>query len=546
MAVTLKSPYAYTQDLTKPIGVVYRPEIVFTKDNLADKISVALYNGTEAASVVGAVTGTVIRADRSTVPIENGTITGNVVTVALTREQIEIPGQLQVFIKLTSGDVEATIFAGVFTAIRTETETVIDPGTVISSVSQLITDIRNAIGSIPADLTQLMTAIAPIYSSEQTYGKGAYCWYSGDLYQSKVAITTPEEWTASHWLKVVLTTHIRNLEQLPDRLGTDEEVLNNLLPTVDHFMAPADYEQGRYINARTGAVFTPADDFCTTDYINISGFRRIAFDRIRLESTTIMQENVDYRTIDVSNLGMSFYDANKNPIGFTTAQIAEFDSSQERGYADQMSILQVPTGAVYARFTKLRDYDTYGGFSLIGTTAGEANESDIKSLQQVQQRLTDYVAGTRFEGTKTTEDGRTSMISLSAVFPDNEIPVFAIFGTRLGTARIMYGSDDHIEYYASYEAPDAMMWSPAVHRNVETVDFIFSTVEPGRTVRVVAATGIEAVKLKAEVEAITARQPCIRYDIDQDLRLKPNQQAIARANLGLTFSETSDGVIVIS
>ena len=136
------------------------------------------------------------------------------------------------------------------------------------------------------------------------------------------------------------------------------------------------------------------------------------------------------------------------------------------------------------------------------------------------------------------------MVSLSAEFPEDEIPVFAVFGTRLGTARVMYGTDDHLENYATYEAPDAMMWSPAARQNVETVRFVFSTFEPGRIVRVVAATGIEAVKLAAEVEAITARQPCIRHDIDQTLLQR--QQAQARANLGLTFSETSDGVIVIS
>lgn len=367
-------------NLDAPIKVESLNGVTFTSESEAHQFVVRCEQRGQELTLAGTISAKFIRADGNTIQLV-GSIVDGAAVVTLAQDCYNVQGRFQLSIFNTVGDTTLCVYSCVGTVQRAQSGNLIDGGGIIPSVEDLIADIEEARQSIPPTYTKLVGAIAPEYT-ESTYGKGAYVWHDGDLYQSKVAIATPEEWTASHWLMVVLTTHIRTLEQLPDRLSTDEEVLNNLLPTVDHFMTPSDYEKGRYINARTGAVFTPADDFCTTDYINVSGFRRIAFDRIRLESTTIMQENVDYRTIDVSNLGMSFYDANKNPIGFTTAQIAEFDSSQERGYAENMSILQVPIGAVYARFTKLRDYDTYGGFSLIGTTAGEANESNIKSIRE--------------------------------------------------------------------------------------------------------------------------------------------------------------------
>jgi len=202
----------YRQDLTKPLQIHYDLSVVFSKDNLANEIQIDLYNGNEAASISGTVSGTVIRANGSTVPIETGTISGNAVTVALSEACMEIPGPVQVYVKLTTGDVKTTIFAGVFTAIRTETETIIDPGTIIPSVTDLINQIQTAIDSIPADYSTLLASVAGTYSTSKTYAVGDYAWYDGRLKKCIVPITTAETWTAAHWADAVIADDVAVLK----------------------------------------------------------------------------------------------------------------------------------------------------------------------------------------------------------------------------------------------------------------------------------------------------------------------------------------------
>ena len=220
MAATFKR--IFRQDLTKPLQIYYNLELVFSKDNLANEIQIELYNGSDVYSGGGSVSGTAIRADGRTVPIENGTISGNVVTVALTEECMDVPGTLQVYVKLTSGNVKTTIFAGVFTAIRTETDAIIDPGTIIPSITELINQIDAAIDSIPADYSTLLGSVASTYSASKTYAVGDYVWYNGQLYRCSTAITTAEAWTAAHWTSAVISDDVTGLKSALTNL--EEEI----------------------------------------------------------------------------------------------------------------------------------------------------------------------------------------------------------------------------------------------------------------------------------------------------------------------------------
>lgn len=217
MAATFKR--IFRQDLTKPLQIYYNLELVFSKDNLANEIQIELYNGSDIYSGGGSVSGTAIRADGRTVPLENGTISGNVVTVALTEACMEIPGTLQMYVKLTSGDVKTTIFAGVFTAIRTETDAIIDPGTIIPSVTELINSINTAIAGIPADYSMLLGSVAGTYSASKTYAVGDYVWYNGQLYRCSTAITTAEAWTAAHWTSAVISDDVTDLKSAIAAMG---------------------------------------------------------------------------------------------------------------------------------------------------------------------------------------------------------------------------------------------------------------------------------------------------------------------------------------
>lgn len=201
----------FFQNLQGNLIIRYCPEIVFSKDNLSNEITVKLYNGESEYSGGGTVSATVIRADGRTVPL-TGTLTGNVVSLALIESCMEVPGQIQIFIRLTSGNVKTTVFAGVFTAVRTETDAVIDPGTIIPSVTDLINQIDAAIDSIPADYSTLLGSVASTYSASKTYAVGDYVWYDGALYRCTTAISTAESWTAAHWSSAVLGEDISVLK----------------------------------------------------------------------------------------------------------------------------------------------------------------------------------------------------------------------------------------------------------------------------------------------------------------------------------------------
>ena len=201
----------FIQDLTGRLIVRYCPEIVFSKDNLSNRINVKLYVGPNEYAGGGTVTATVIRSDGNTAPF-SGSISGNVVSVTLIEACMDVPGQIQVFIRLTSGNVKTTIFAGVFTASRTETDTIIDPGTIIPSITELINQIDAAIDSIPADYSTLLGSVAGTYSASKTYAVGDYVWYNGQLYRCITAITTPEAWTAAHWTIAVIGDDVSSLK----------------------------------------------------------------------------------------------------------------------------------------------------------------------------------------------------------------------------------------------------------------------------------------------------------------------------------------------
>ena len=177
----------FVQDLMQKIGIRHCETMVFTKDNLADAIRVALYVGEEPYSGGGTVSATAVRSDGITVPITNGSITGNVVTVYLTEAAVDVPGNVGLYVKLTSGDTRTTVLAAIFAAQRTETDSTIDPGTIIPSVTDLINAIDAAVDSIPPDFASLLAGIAPVFSALTNYEAGAFVWNEGVLYRFTTA-----------------------------------------------------------------------------------------------------------------------------------------------------------------------------------------------------------------------------------------------------------------------------------------------------------------------------------------------------------------------
>ena len=181
---------------------------LYYADKKANRIGAMVYANGDPVALTGTCSGTAIRADGTTVPM-TGAISGNTAYVDLIQDCYAIEGEIRIFVKITSGNVTATLAAAVGNVRLTETNAVIDPGTIIPSVSALISAIDDAVASIPADYSALLAAIAPDYA-DLTFPvkKGTFCWHSGTLYTAKRDIDTSESWTASHWVSSSLANEL--------------------------------------------------------------------------------------------------------------------------------------------------------------------------------------------------------------------------------------------------------------------------------------------------------------------------------------------------
>ena len=187
-------------ELTEAVKVQYIRGNLFSQDNQANVINVAVFEGGEPAELAGTVTANVIRPDGGTVAVTGGTFEGNVATITMPSAVYAIPGMISVAVKITLDSVVTTIAAFAATVYATSTDTAVDPGTIIPSIQTLIAEIEAAVDSIPADYSSLWATLAPNYSNLTfPVAVGQYCTYDGGFYRCNTAIATQEAWTAAHW-----------------------------------------------------------------------------------------------------------------------------------------------------------------------------------------------------------------------------------------------------------------------------------------------------------------------------------------------------------
>ena len=209
-------------------------DVCFTGDNLSDMIGVYLTVDGQPYTGGGTVSGTVINSRGQTIPITTGAISGNLVTVTLEQAALAVPGLIGVYVKLTTGTTVTTVLAAKFTVEQTETDTPIDPGTVISSVDALITRINTAVESIPADYSELLAGVAPSFSSSTAYTAGQYVWYPGlvdnvgALYRF-TADHAAGSWTGTDAAAVAMANDVADLRSA---LDIDKNSTNRLLDQV--------------------------------------------------------------------------------------------------------------------------------------------------------------------------------------------------------------------------------------------------------------------------------------------------------------------------
>lgn len=148
----------YIQDLKHPVKVHYLHGNVFSQDNQANIIGVNVFNDGTPAALVGGVSASIVRSDGATVAAV-GTLSGNQASVVIPAAAYAVPGVISIAIKITNGGVVTTLCVVVANVYQTQTDAIVDPGTIIPSVQDLIYEIEEAIDSIPADYSALLETL---------------------------------------------------------------------------------------------------------------------------------------------------------------------------------------------------------------------------------------------------------------------------------------------------------------------------------------------------------------------------------------------------
>ncbi len=150
-------------------GTVHRSFLnhsIGSGDNKANRFGIrALRNG-RPTSIGGTCAGYFIRADGQTVVIANGTVEGNEAYVTLPEACYAVEGQFTLAIKCTGGGATGTMRIVDGVVSRTTTDAIVDPGTLIPSIEDLIEAIDEAVASIPEDYGELMERVDDLEEQE--------------------------------------------------------------------------------------------------------------------------------------------------------------------------------------------------------------------------------------------------------------------------------------------------------------------------------------------------------------------------------------------
>lgn len=133
--------------------------IFIGEKNAHEFIIYAVDESGEQVPITGTITASCLRADGGTVWISNGSIVDGEAHVTLSEQCYAIPGRFVVSIFVTNGDATVCIYCGIGDASRNQSDTAIDPGTIMPSIADLIARIEAAVNSIPADYSSLAAQV---------------------------------------------------------------------------------------------------------------------------------------------------------------------------------------------------------------------------------------------------------------------------------------------------------------------------------------------------------------------------------------------------
>lgn len=128
-------------------------------DDLADLFGVeVLQNGEPVDLTDVSCTGYFIRQDEATVVV-SGTVIGNTAWVILPESCYVKEGHFSLAVTLNGGGVTGTMRIIDGMVAKTTTDTIVDPGTLVPSIEDLIQAIDDAIDQIPADYSELQSDV---------------------------------------------------------------------------------------------------------------------------------------------------------------------------------------------------------------------------------------------------------------------------------------------------------------------------------------------------------------------------------------------------
>jgi hypothetical protein len=201
----------FKQDLTEPVKIRHYEGVVFTGDDCGNLIKVALFDGGTPYSGGGTVSATAILADGTTSPLTQGSITGNMVSVPLEAGALAVSGLMGLYVKISGDGIICTVLNAIFTVQATDTGMV--PAAMVTTVNELVQEIKDAQDSFPADLTNLLAAVAPTFSTSTAYSAGAYVWQGGKLYRFTAAHPAGT-WTGTDAAAVALGNDVSDLKSV--------------------------------------------------------------------------------------------------------------------------------------------------------------------------------------------------------------------------------------------------------------------------------------------------------------------------------------------
>ena len=243
----------FKQDLTEPVKIRHYEGVVFTGDDCGNLIKVALFDGGVPYSGGGTVSATAVLADGTTFPLTQGSITGNMVSVPLEAGALVVSGLMGLYVKISGGGIICTVLNAIFTVQATDTGMV--PAAMVTTVNELVQEIKDAQDSFPADLTNLLAAVAPTFSTSVAYSAGAYVWQGGKLYRFTAAHPAGT-WTGTDAAEVALGNDVADLKSAIDTIQNTENL----------FDASTTSEGRLSINGS----FISAEGYFTSDFIPVT------------------------------------------------------------------------------------------------------------------------------------------------------------------------------------------------------------------------------------------------------------------------------------